>query len=173
VQFIHSSFEEWNPQELSASTGGEPVQFDCITCCMTLQFIFDLRAFAAKVAALLAPNGLLVLSVDHPCATAAWGIHPIVVKSERNPSEILYFPLDCYMEEGERTAKYYIEGVRKFHRTVATYVNTFLAAGLMLERMVEPRAASDVEGKHPELRIWRRKPIFLCLRFRKPKHDDF
>jgi hypothetical protein len=56
---------------------------------------------------------------------------------------------------------------------VSTYINSFLAAGLMLERIVEPRASTEIEARHPELKIWRRKPIFLCLRFRKPKNNDF
>lgn len=135
--------------------------------------VCPLSAFALKVSSLLVPNGLFVLSVDHPIATAAWGVHPIVVKSERNPTEALYFPLDRYGDQGERSAKYYVENVIKYHRRVDTYVNTFLAAGLVLERMLEPRASNDMEARCPELKTWRRKPLFLCLRFRKPKHMDF
>lgn len=61
----------------------------------------------------------------------------------------------------------------KYHRRIDTYINVFLQAGLCLERMLEPRASNEMEAAHPELKTWRRKPIFLCLRFRKPRHDDF
>lgn len=161
VKYIHSSIEAWEP-----SPG---TSFHLITCCMTMQFIWDLQAFAKKVYSLLTPNGLFVCSVDHPVSTCAWGIHPIVIKDDpRQPDVISYFPLDQYHEQGERKAKYYIEGVVKYHRRIDTYINTFLAAGLQLEKICEPRASKEMEAEHPELKTWRRKPIFLCMRFKKP-----
>ena len=97
-----------------------------LLCCSFLPGLSPLPrlAFARKVHSLLAPNGLFVMSVDHPVATACWGVHPVVIKSERNPLEIQYFPLDCYGEQGPRTAKYYIESETQQH----TQLNSETAA---------------------------------------------
>lgn len=93
------------------------LRLELTACCfvsvrLTPSVCYLPAAFARKVHSLLAPNGLFVLSVDHPVATACWGVHPVVIKSERNPLEIQYFPLDCYGEQGTRTAKYYVESDR-------------------------------------------------------------
>lgn len=182
VHYVHSSFEEWQPAlpppspsttASAAASSSDPPSFHLVTCEMTLQWIFDLPAFARKVSQLLTPNGLFVFTVDHPVSTCSWGVHPIAIKDDAG--SILYFSLDNYLEQGERTSKYYVEGVTKYHRRVDTYINSFLAAGLVLEKMLEPRASNEFENQYPELKTWRRRPLFLCARFRKPKisMDDF
>lgn len=167
INYIQRSIEEWDVSGLQGT-------FHLITCTMTMQFIWDLQAFARKVHSLLTPNGLFVSSVDHPIATACWGLHPVAFKNDlRQPDLITHFPLDNYSDQGERKARYYVDGVVKYHRRLDTYINTFLSVGLVLEKISEPRASTEMEAKYPELKTWRRKPLFLCMRWRKPKHENF
>ena len=57
--------------------------------------------------------------------------------------------MDHYRDEGERRTHWFIDGVVKYHRTVETYVNVLLAAGLVLARLEQP------ETSMPSLRNFR------------------
>ncbi len=50
----------------------------------------------------------------------------------------LYVNLSNYGVEGERDSKWFVENVRKYHRTFSTIVNTLLDAGFTVERVLEP-----------------------------------
>jgi len=76
--------------------------------------------------------------------------------------------LNDYMEEGPRYETWYVPGVRKVHRTMATLMNGLVDAGLELERVVEPTPSAEWLERHPSMRDERRRPMFLLVRARTP-----
>jgi hypothetical protein len=68
---------------------------------------------------------LFLFSVEHPIFTARpaqdWYYGP--------GGERLHWPIDHYQEEGRRKTNWLTDNVIKYHRTVATYVNTVIETG--------------------------------------------
>lgn len=71
------------------------------------------------------------------------------------------WPLDRYSDEGLRITDWLAPGVRKQHRTIATTVNSLLAAGFTIRRLIEwsptPAQIADDASLAEELD----RPMFL------------
>ena len=103
-----------------------------------------------RIAAWLAPGGRLAFSVEHPIFTA----HGSQRLAHGTPDgAALHWPVDRYRDEGERRTRWFVDGVVKYHRTVESYVNGLLDAGLRLVRLEEPEADAALLAEKPE---WRR-----------------
>ena len=81
----------------------------------------------------------------------------------------LHWPVDRYRDEGERRTRWFVDGVVKYHRTVETYVNGLLDAGLRLVRLEEPEADAALLAEKPEWQQERRRPPFLLLAADRPR----
>lgn len=55
------------------------------------------------------------------------------------------------------------ENVIKYHRTVATYVNTLVEAGFRIQRLLEPEPTPELLDRHPDWRDEVRRPMFLLI----------
>lgn len=99
---------------------------------LALHYVEDLGGLLAKVYDALVPGGSLVFSVEHPICTAptnpAWSVEVDGRKT---------WPVDSYLVEGPRTTDWYVKGVIKQHRTVATYLNLLLRLGFAISTIDE------------------------------------
>lgn len=131
---------------------------DLIFSSLTLHYVKDLDRLLLMAARALTTDGSLVFSVEHPIYSA-----PTNQSFEIGSSGKHIWPLDNYLIEGERVTSWFVDGVRKEHRTLATYVNTVIDAGFALDRIVEwgPTAA-DV-ASHPERADDLHRPWFLLV----------
>ncbi len=139
--------------------------FDVVICMLALHYVADYAQIVRRIAACLAPGGRVAISVEHPIytanGTAAWHLGPDGLPA--------HWPVDRYRDEGERRTRWFVDGVVKYHRTVETYVNGLLAAGLTLVRLAEPEAEdAALLAAHPEWRDERRRPPFLLLAADRP-----
>ena len=125
----------------------------------------EAATFNLVVARCLMPGGRFALSVEHPIYTAngtgAWNVAP--------DGSLKDWPVDRYRNEGERRRHWFVDDVLRYHRTVETYVNTLLDAGLTLVRLEEPEAEPALLARHPALREERRRPSFLLLAADRPR----
>lgn len=137
--------------------------FDLVVSSMALHYVDDLRAAMRAVHTALSPGGLFVFSVEHPVCTAntlGW----ITDKS----GVALYWPLDRYMEEGERRTQWFGKEVLKYHRTVETYVSAILNEGFDLIALQEPGPLETALENRPELLLHVRRPPVLMVSARRP-----
>ena len=76
--------------------------------------------------------------------------------------------LDNYFDEGERYWE--MMGVRftNFHRTLSTYIRSFIEVGFLLEGIVEPTVCAEQLAEYPELDDELRVPNFIIYKLRKP-----
>jgi hypothetical protein len=74
-----------------------------------------------------------------------------------------HWPVDRYRDEGKRRTRWFVDGVVKHHRTVETYVNGVLAAGLLA------RGRGALLAAKPERGDERRRPPFLLLACDRPR----
>jgi SAM-dependent methyltransferase len=133
--------------------------FDLIVSSLALHYIEDYAAIVEKVARALRPQGRFVFSVEHPVATAN-GDYEWQCDAAGNK---LHWKLDRYREEGRRESTWFVDGVIKYHRTVETYVNGLIDAGLILTRLTEPEATPEALEMRADLIETRRRPVFLLL----------
>jgi 2-polyprenyl-3-methyl-5-hydroxy-6-metoxy-1,4-benzoquinol methylase len=124
-------------------------RFDLVVSALAFHYVEDYRALIQRIAAWLTPGGTLVYSTEHPAYTGR-------------------LPGEGYGHEGPREETWFVAGVRKFHRTVATLVNGVVDAGLVVERVLEPMPGDAWLRAHPEAGDVRHRPTFLLLRARKP-----
>lgn len=138
-----------------------PQSFDLAVSSLMLHYVEAYEPAVRNIAACLKPGGRFVFSVEHPMLTALPG-QDWVRASDGTP---LHWPVDHYRDEGERRIHWFVEGVVKYHRTMETWVNTLLAAGFTLERLLEPEPLAGAPCAQALLE--RRRPPFLLLAARR------
>jgi SAM-dependent methyltransferase len=131
--------------------------FDRVVCNFGLSDIDDLDGILATLTRVLEPGGVLVYSILHPCFPG-WG----TALAGDSPPGGGYFSEGWWAAtDGPSTDPRHTVGTN--HRTLATYFNAFVRAGLIVEAVAEPEPG-------PEWRISEADPVpmFLAARYRKP-----
>jgi SAM-dependent methyltransferase len=141
----------------------DPDSTDLVFSSLTLHYVHDLSRVLSLVAEALAHGGSMVFSVEHPIYSA-----PTTQAFETSSTGDRIWPLDNYLVEGERVRNWFVDGVVKQHRTVATYVNTLIDSGLAVDRIVEWGPAAEAVAARPVLADDRHRPWFLLVRATKP-----
>jgi 2-polyprenyl-3-methyl-5-hydroxy-6-metoxy-1,4-benzoquinol methylase len=138
-----------------------PARFDLVVSSLAFHYVADYAGLLQRIACWLAPGGVLVYSTEHPIFTARLpGDGWVLGRDGRR----MRWGIDDYAEEGFRVEHWFVPGVRKVHRTLATLLNGIVAAGLAIERVVEPVPAADLLRSEPQVRDERRRPMFLLVR---------
>jgi SAM-dependent methyltransferase len=143
-----------------------PAQFDLIVSSLALHYVQDYAGLVLRIATWLAAGGVFVYSIEHPIFTARLPGDGWVLD---DAGQRVRWGLDRYADEGPREETWFVPGVRKVHRTLATLINSLVEAGLMIERVVEPIPSEQWLRDHPQWRDERRRPMFLLVRARKPR----
>jgi SAM-dependent methyltransferase len=155
IVYVRAALEDYAP---------DAAAFDLVVSSLALHYVADYRGLVQRVATWLVPGGRFAFSVEHPIFTAhgssAWHTAADGAK--------LHWPVDRYRDEGERRTSWFVDGVVKYHRTIETYVNAVLEAGLVLARLEEPETEPALLAQHPEWQDERRRPPFLLLAADKP-----
>lgn len=136
--------------------------FDVVLSSLALHYVRDFEPLVENIARWLAADGAFVFSVEHPIFTAEGSQDWIY----RPDGSIRHFPVDNYAYEGSREAMFLGERVRKYHRTLSTYLNVLLDCGFAIRRVVEPQPPAhmmDLPGMRDELR----RPMMLLVSARK------
>ncbi len=140
--------------------------FDGVLCNMALMDIPDLLPTLRGANRILKPGGWFVFSILHPCYNTARS------DEVRTPDGWIR-TVAGYFEEGHwrsanRTGP--PGKVGAYHRTLTTYVDALLDAGLALECIREPRfSGADAESRP----IWVEVPAALIARCRKTEPRSF
>ena len=133
--------------------------FDLVISSLAVHYVERFDVVCHHVHRWLKTDGTFVFSAEHPMFTAraeqAWCVSP--------GGELLHWPVDDYGKEGLRQTQWLTGNVIKYHRTVATYVNTLIDAGFRLRRLVEPMPTAKVIAQHPDWKDECRRPMFILL----------
>jgi ubiquinone/menaquinone biosynthesis C-methylase UbiE len=138
----------------------EPRCFDLIVSSLALHYVADYRGLVKRMATWLAPGGVLVYSTEHPTYTARLPGDGWIVDGR---GQRVGWQIDNYFEEGFREERWFVEGVRKYHRTLATLLDGLLEAGFRIERVIEPAPGMERLEQRPNEREELRRPMFLLV----------
>lgn len=131
---------------------------DVIISSLALHYVEDFSAVARNAARMLVPGGVFIFSVEHPIFTAE-GAQDWIYAPD---GSISHFPVDNYFYEGARKAVFLSETIRKYHRTLTTYIGDLLRAGFIITDVREPQPPAhllDLPGMRDEFR----RPMMLIL----------
>ncbi len=137
----------------------EPGSFDGATCQLALMDIPDLDATLGALCRVLRPGGWFVFVIGHPC---------FLVPDARPTNDRDGLPAltvrGYFDERFWRSSN--PQGVRRagnHHRTLATYLNSLVRAGLAVEEVAEPMATGRLGAERP---LYREVPMFFAARTR-------
>ena len=133
--------------------------FDGVLCHMALMDIPELIPTLRAVGRVLRPGGWFVFSTLHPCYHTPASGEEVDAASGRARRLV-----SAYWEEGHWRDERRVGPPGKvgaYHRTLATYLNGLVDAGLRLDRVAEPRASGSLAESRP---IWREVPGWLVAR---------
>lgn len=141
----------------------DPQSTDLVFSSLAFHYVRDLDRLFSTVAESITPGGSFVFSVEHPIYSA-----PTTQEFHTSARGDRVWPLDNYLVEGQRVTNWFVDGVVKQHRTVATYVNTAIESGLTVKRLVEWGPTAEAVVKRPELADDLHRPWFLLVEATKP-----
>jgi SAM-dependent methyltransferase len=146
--------------------GSDHAAYDLVFSSLMLHYLVDLQGLVDQAFAMLKPGGHFVFSAEHPILTAP--SKPGMVINPQTGRK--YWPLDDYQREGLRVTNWLADGVKKQHRTVATYINILLSAGFELTAFEEWRPTAAELEAHPKWDDENIKPNFMLMRATKRSH---
>jgi|SRR4051794_18388720 ubiquinone/menaquinone biosynthesis C-methylase UbiE len=132
---------------------------DVVSCQLALMDIPDLDATLRAVSRVVAPGGVFVTVVGHPCFLAPFA--QTAQADDGSPVRIVR----QYLTEGFWRSPN-PDGVRRvgqWSRTLSTYVNALVDAGFVVERLAEPRADGGLAQEQP---VYREIAMLLGIRAR-------
>ena len=156
IEYCHANLE--NMEKFLDQT------FDIIVSSVVLQDIPNYQATVKEFYRVLQPEGQCIIAITHPCFSSDGGW----VKDSNGKK--LYWKIDNYFYERD-FENVIIQNIENnpigFHRTLTSYYKTIVAAGFMIEDLIEP-CPTDVEiEKHPKFVDDLRMSHFLIFNLSK------
>lgn len=137
--------------------------FELAYSALAFHYVEDFVRLARLVYQALTPGGTLVFTIEHPVFMAAAHPHWMLDEDGRKT-----WPVNIYAEEGERRTNWLTKGVVKYHRTLATTINTLIETGFELRKLVEFAPTKDQIKQMPALAEERQRPMMLLVNAKKP-----
>ena len=159
----HENIEYINMSMTDISTLNK--KFDLVYSSLAFHYIKDFEKLCKDRYDLLNENGILLFSQEHPLITATVDGNGHYNKDE-NGRKVSY-TFSNYNESGERYVHWYVDGVRKYHRTFGDTINALAKAGFRIDEVCEPQPKDWAMKKWPALYDEFIKPSFLIVKARK------
>lgn len=139
-------------------------RFDIIVSSLAFHYVEDFQALIKNIYRLLNDSGVLVFSQEHPINTcfsdgSRW------TKDENGNK--LFANISNYSVDGERESTWFVERVKKYHRTFSTIINTLIEAGFQIDKLIEPVPTPEILKENPDYKDLLHKPDFLLIKATK------
>lgn len=162
-----------------ASMDALPFEDESFDFCVSFMAMMDCQnqpGALAEVHRVLRPGGFLQFLITHPVTSTAvryWirdgaGARQALALSgyfDNEPGSIEEWTFGSAPEEVKRGYEQF--KIPRFHRTLSDWINTVLAAGLVLEHAGEPRPTQQIAHQEPYVAGMAMMPYSLLLRARK------
>lgn len=136
--------------------------FDAVVACLVFEHIDDVDTAISEVSRVLRPGGRFAFFLNHPLLQtpgSGWIDDHMVEPPEQ------YWRIGPYLVETESIEEVELGiHIRFLHRPLSRYVNTMIAHGLTVHRMVEPEPPAGFLLLAPEYPLARTVPRLLYMR---------
>ena len=133
--------------------------FDLAFSSLAFHYVADFARLTRTIHRSLVDGAHLVFNIEHPVYMAAvrpqWSV-------EANGRKT--WPVGGYAFEGERTTDWLAQGVVKYHRTIATTLNSLLDTGFAIRRVVEFAPTAEQIAAAPQLADEMERPMMLIVK---------
>ncbi|EGC34472.1 hypothetical protein DICPUDRAFT_34985 [Dictyostelium purpureum] len=141
------------------------LKFDFALGVFIFHYIKNIEDLFQKIFKSLNNGGSLVFSVEHPIYMASkypgYGWTPL----NKGNEEELVWPVSHYSYEGERTRTWLgVEGIKKQHRTIGTYINLLIKVGFTIDHVNEWSPNDNQIREFQLLSRERERPIILIIK---------
>jgi SAM-dependent methyltransferase len=161
AQALQSDRDEYRVADVQDLGFLDDESFDLAVSYLNQCDLPDFRANTREVCRVLRRGGRFVIANLHPMRSAGGGW-------QRTPDgEKEHVILDRYFDEGVRRWRMMGVDFTNFHRTLSTYIRTFLSEGFFLEGLIEPTVSDERLSEYPELDDEQRVPNFIIYQLRK------
>lgn len=139
-------------------------RFDIIVSSLAFHYVEDFKALINNIFRLLNDGGVLAFSQEHPINTcfsngSRW------TKDENGNK--LFANISKYSVDGERESTWFVDKVKKYHRTFSTIINTLIESGFQIKKLIEPVPSVETLKEHSEYNDLLHKPDFLLIKAQK------
>lgn len=139
-------------------------EFDLVVSSLAIHYVEDYKGVLKNVNRLLVKGGVFVFSQEHP-VNSSYGGGERWLKDENGIKT--YSLLSNYGIEGERESTWFVDNVKKYHRTFSTVINDLIDAGFAVERLTEPAPTKEIIEKYPDYYDLYHRPDFLLVKAKK------
>ena len=139
-------------------------RFDVVISSLAFHYVEDFECVVRSVYDMLDEGGIFIFSQENPLCTCHSGGNRWTRDENGNK---LYLNLADYGVEGERESVWFVDNVKKYHRTFSTILNTLIEAGFSIEKMIESLPSEELLEKYPDYRDLFHKPDFLLIKAKK------
>lgn len=139
-------------------------KFDIVISSLAFHYVEDFAGVVKNVFNLLNENGTFIFSQENPLCTCHSGGQRWTKDENGNK---LYLNLSNYGIEGERESTWFVDNVKKYHRTFSSIINTLIETGFKIEKLIEPLPTEDLLKKYPDYKDLFHKPDFLLVKCTK------
>lgn len=141
-------------------------KYDLVVSSLALHYVEDFAGVVRNVSNLLREGGEFVFSQEHPLNTCHAGGNRWT--RDENGKK-LFLNLAYYGVEGEKESTWFVDNVKKYHRTFSTVINTLAEGGFSVERIIEPMPTEELLKEYPDYADLFHKPDFMLVKATK-KH---
>jgi SAM-dependent methyltransferase len=158
---LASEREEYQVADVENLSFLDDGSFDLAVSYLNQCDLLDFKMNTCEVLRVLKPGGRFIVANLHPMRSAVGGWH------RNEAGEKQHVIVDNYFDESERNWRMMGVEFTNYHRTLGTYVNAFVDAGFLVERLVEPSVTKEQLEEYPELDDELRVPNFIMYVLRK------
>ena len=141
-------------------------QFDMVISSLAFHYVEDFSGVVKNIYKMLCEGGSFIFSQENPLCTCHSGDNRWTKDENGNK---IYLNLANYGVEGERESVWFVNNVKKYHRTFSTIVNTLIEAGFTIEKMIEPLPTEKLLEEYPQYKDLFHKPDFFRQYCRRGK----
>ncbi|MEM8780589.1 MAG: class I SAM-dependent methyltransferase [Cyanobacteria bacterium P01_G01_bin.49] len=158
---LQSETDEYRVADVQDISFMENEMFDLAVSYLNQCDVPNLHSNNREVHRILKKAGRFIVANLHPMRSAVGAWH----KSNSGKKE--HVILDRYFDEGDRTWKMMGSEFTNFHRTLSTYISSFLTTGFTIEGIVEPTVSGKQLKDYPDLEDELRVPTFIIYILKK------
>lgn len=136
-------------------------KYDLVVSSLALHYVEDFAGVVKNVCNLLNEGGVFVFSQEHPLNTCHTGGDRWTRDADGNK---LFLNLAYYGVEGEKESTWFVDNVKKYHRTFSTVINTLAEGGFLVERIIEPMPTEELLKEYPDQADLFHKPDFMLVK---------